>query len=431
MIKQQGKKGLILTSMKLKKSNLFLLFSTCALLLLLVIQVYWILQTAKIKEDIFNEKANMVLSKTAEALSSDKVTCGRIGECVDNDGNTILTPQLAKNDVRKIDSLLNHFMRMYNIHIDYTFNIVLQNNTTTFKESAFAKAIYKIPLEDIAIKKGVDINLSFPDKKQYVIAEMGLPFFTSIILIVTIIIIFWKTNVSLHKEKRIAAHTIDFLNNMTHEFKTPLSNIGLAAKMVTKEGIMHNEEKLKHYTAIIIEEKEKLGQQIEQILNLNALERDEITIMKNKFDAHELIKQAIKCMHMQIEHNDAQIIPELKATQFNITGDKEQFCSVLCNLIDNALKYAVSKPVITIQTYNQQHRLMLVVTDNGKGIAKEYQKEVFEKYFRVPTYDVHNVKGFGLGLAFIKRIVELHQGDITLQSEPGKGSTFTLSLPYA
>lgn len=416
--------------MKFNKGNLFVLFSTIALLILLAIQVYWILEAAKIKEALFNEKANMVLSQTIDALGSDKETCRSIEACIVSDSTQEVTSKLAKGDINKIDSLLHHFMQKYHIQIKYKFNIGKQQSLPEFEHKGFANATYMMPLNDISKMKGVEIKLIFPEKRQFVLAEMGMPFFVSIVLIVTMIIIFWKTNSSLIKEKKIAAHTNDFINNMSHEFKTPLSNISLAAKMIVKQNQSNNEAKIQHYTSIILDENEKLNQQIELVLNLNALERDEVLIQKNLCNFHHLIEMAVKNMCMQIEHHNAELGLSFKAENFNVNGDKFQLLAIICNLIDNALKYANDKAVIKIETWNKNQKLMINVSDNGKGIPKEYQHKVFEKYFRVPDNDIHTVKGFGLGLAYIKKIVEMHQGDIHLNSQMGKGTTFTITLPY-
>ena len=416
--------------MKINKGSLFVLFSTIALLILLAIQVFWILQAAKVKEVLFNEKANMVLSRTIEALGSDKEACMSIGECIDSNATSEVTSKLAKGDLKKIDSLLHHFMQIYHIQIAYKFNISKQNTITSLKESSLVESTYMMPLEDISTKKGVEIKLIFPEKTEFVIAEMGSPFIVSVILIITMIIIFWKTNLSLIKEKKIAAQTTDFINNMSHEFKTPLSNISLAAKMIAKQVLNKNEDKVPYYTNIIIDENEKLNQQIDSVLNLNALEREDELIHIQRFDFHQIIQWAIKQMQMQIEHNNTKIELFLKASHVNVMGNKDQLISVICNLIDNAIKYANSNAIITIKTFNKNHQLIITLSDNGNGIPKEFHDKVFEKYFRIPTNDIHNVKGFGLGLAYIKKIVDLHHGEIKLENTTEKGATFVFNLPY-
>jgi two-component system phosphate regulon sensor histidine kinase PhoR len=217
---------------------------------------------------------------------------------------------------------------------------------------------------------------------------------------------------------------------MTHEFKTPLTNIALAGRMLLKETAVKEGDKIQHYSGIILEENEKLRLQVEQVLSMTALERGEIPLRKTELDFHELISESIKCIGIQIENKQANIDINPDAESFVVLGDRTHLINALSNLIDNALKYSGEKPGLGVRTSNCGRNLIIVVSDKGIGIEKEYHQKVFEMYFRVPTGDVHDVKGFGLGLAYVKKIVELHGGTIGLQSEKGKGTIFTITIPY-
>lgn len=424
------RKRLILNSlMKLNRTKTGIAISSIALVLVLIIQVRWIFQTAKIKEEFFNEKANMVLSRTTEAISSDKETCRNIEASVENDNASAVAATLGKNEIHKIDSLFTYYMKFYNFHIDYTFEVIKPNPATTINANDVTNYIYNKPLEDLASNNEIELKLIFPEKKQFIIAEMGTLFITSVVLILIVLVLFWRTILLLLKEKQLSEHTTDFLNNMTHEFKTPLTNIALAGKMIIKDSIIKQEDKIKHYSGIILEENEKLRLQVEQVLSMTALERGEIPIRKTVIDFHEMIHESLKYISLQIENKHGNIKLNLNADAFVVMGDKTHLTNVLCNLIDNAIKYSTEKPELTIQTSNVGQNLMVMVSDKGIGIEKEYQKKVFDKFFRVPTGDVHDVKGFGLGLAYINKIVELHGGTIKLESEKGNGTTFTIELP--
>lgn len=413
--------------MKQSRTKIFIVISSISLIILLVIQVNWILHTAKIKEDLFNEKANMVLSKTTEAIRSDEQACKEIGACaVENDEG--VAAKLGKNEIHKIDSLFKYYMKFYNFYIDYTFEVV-KPKVKTNNETGFSNHIFNKPLQNLAGNNGIELKLIFPEKRQFIMAEMGTLFITSVILILVVFVLFWRTILSLLKEKKIWEHTTDFLNNMTHEFKTPLTNIALASKMLMKDSTNKQPDKIKHYSEIIFEENEKLNLQIEQVLSMTALERGEIPLQKMELDFHQLINDTLKCIGIQIENQQGNIKLNLLAETFVILGDKTHLTNALCNLIDNAIKYAKEKPDITIYTYNKGKFLVMEVSDNGIGIEKKYQKKVFDKFFRIPTGDIHNVKGFGLGLAYVKKIVEIHQGIIEIKSEPNKGTIFTISLP--
>lgn len=426
--------------MKLDRTYIFVALSSIALLLVLAIQVNYLLNTAQIKEQLFNEKANMVLDRTAQALSNDTVT--------------IKNYSLAgsENETKKIDSLFNHFLKIYNFHINYYFelksisapqNLTIPNFSIKREKSSDDVVIatikntneeevgcYQTCLPAGGEGDKMELKLILPDKAQFIRAEMGMPFITSVLLILLVLIMSWRTIMSLLKEKKISEHTTDFLNNMTHEFKTPLTNIALAGKMMLRENNILQEAKIKHYSGIILEENDKLRLQVEQVLSMTALERGEIPLQMKELDLHELISHSLKGMGLQIEHNDGNVNIDLEAEHFEIMGDKNHLTNSISNLVDNAIKYSRTVPELSVRTYNAGPNLMLIISDKGIGIDKEYQKKVFEKFFRVPTGDIHDVKGFGLGLAYVQKIILLHGGSLTLQSKKGEGTTFTISLPY-
>lgn len=409
--------------MKLNRTHLFITITSLALVAVLIIQINWIVETAKIREELFSEKANMVLSRTTEALSLDTVLRRKMESGLD------------RTDVQKIDSLFIFYMKFYNFRIDYYFEVKPGLNTTTNDIISYniyprEAGCYKKSFDEIASKNGFELKLIFPDKEEFIMQEMGILFITSVLLILVVLVLFWQTILSLLKQKKISEHTTDFLNNMTHEFKTPLTNIALAGKMITKEANLKQEDRIKHYTGIILEENEKLRFQVEQVLNMTALERGEIPLQKTELNLHQLIRDCLKCISVQIENKHGNLNLELNAKEYILAGDKIHLANALCNLIDNAIKYSKEKPELTVKTLNEGGMLILMVSDKGIGIEEEYQKKIFDKFFRIPTGDVHDVKGFGLGLAYIKKIIELHTGTITLISKKGEGTTFSIRLHY-
>ncbi len=424
----------ILHIMKVKDTKIFLLLSSLALIILLVIQVQWIFKTAKVKEELFNEKANMVLSKTAEALCSDKETCMKMGECNMSGGNKECKLMLGDHEEEKIDSLLKYYMSLYNFHIAYSFEVLKPGTSIEDHEHQHeneAKNSYKTSLEAMAFNSGLELNLIFPDKMQFIRNEMGVMFLSSVMLILIILVFFWLTVRSLWAEKMIYKNTTDFLNNMTHEFKTPLTNIALAGKMIGREQKNDNREKIREYSSIILSENEKLQHQVEQVLSMAALERGEIPLCVERIDVHSILLAAIKCMRLQIESAGGEIKTDLQAEKTELSADKHHLSNAICNLVDNAIKYAKGKPEISINTLSDDKTLNLIVQDKGIGIEKKYKKDIFNKYFRVTNENLHDVKGFGLGLAYVKKIIELHNGTIEVESEPGKGTSFIIQLPLS
>lgn len=416
--------------MHYKKTNIFIVFSCIALLSLLAIQVNWILQTAKIKSDLFNEKANMVLARTAEALAADKDMCKKIEECVDSSNPSVEASEIGKDEVHKLDSLFRHYMNFYNIQIQYSFVVTKPAFLNTQNGSGFANLIYNKRVDEGLSANGLDLKLIFPDRKQFILAEMGGMFVASVILILVVLILFWRTVLALLREKRIAYQTTEFLNNMTHEFKTPLTNIGLAGKMISRDLKHPSDDKVKHYAEIILIENEKLSHQVEQVLSMTALERGEIPLHKSTFNMHLLIEDVLKTMSLQLENKQGHLKLTFDALKTDVLCDKVHLTNAITNLIDNSIKYSPLNPEVTIRTSNTENQLVVTIADQGIGIDKMHHSQVFDKFFRVPTGDVHDVKGFGLGLAYAKKIIELHDGMLSLQSESGKGTTFTLTLPY-
>lgn len=415
--------------MKHIRTRFFIGLSIAALVLVLAIQVNWIFQSARLKEELFNEKANIVLSRTTEALRNDEATCIKIAACGEAEPKEGSTLNLEKSEMAKIDSLFNHYMRFYNFQIDYTFVLAKPKPSAEATKYRFYEAVFNKQIVGVSSQNGVELKLIFPDKKDYLLAEMGIPFFTSVLLILVVLVLFWQTVQSLLKEKLISEHTTDFLNNMTHEFKTPLTNIALAGKMITRDGNLNLEEKIRHYSGIILEENEKLTNQVEQVLSMTALERGEIPVRKCEINVHEYIQLAIKGFHLQLENHPCALQMNLNAKNQRMVGDKIHLTNAFVNLIDNAIKYAKGNSEIRIETHNEGKNLIVEVSDQGIGIDRKYQKKVFDQFFRVPTGDVHDVKGFGLGLAYVKKIIELHGGKIVLTSEKGVGTTFTLTFP--
>lgn len=407
------------------RNNLFIAISSLALLCLLFIQLNWMFETASIKEKLFNEKANMVLARTTEALLTDTQTCRQIERTV------------GKNEKHKIDSIFQYYMNFYNFHVDYSFEVIkstapkaASNELSSAIPYPGQPACYEKGLDELSKKTGFQLRLVLPEKRGFIKAEMKSLFIVSILLILVVLFLFYRIILSLKKEKEISEHTTDYLNNMTHEFKTPLTNIALAGKMMVKDTNILSEEKIKHYSEIILEENEKLKLQVDQVLSMTALERGEIRLQKAELDFHQLIIDAVKHIGIQVENKNGTLKLSLKAEKFRVLCDEIHLTNALSNLIDNAIKYSKASPEIQLNTTNAGQNLQVVISDKGIGIEKEYHNKIFEKFFRVPTGDVHDVKGFGLGLSYIKNILELHHGKIEVESVRGAGTTFIITLPY-
>ena len=403
----------------MKRRYLFIIISFIALLGVLVIQVNWILKSADLKEELFNEKAKIVLSKASEAITNDKATCRKIGESLEDE------KQSNQSQFEVIDSLFNYYLEFYKIDMDYSYEFVSPEDSIS-TETVNLQNTFKQDITEGAFPKSFQLKLIFPDKNQFIFAEMGLLFFTSLGLIAIIFIFFILAIKSLLREKLIAERTTEFINNMTHEFKTPLTNIGLAAKILGKK----IDDSASQYTDIIQFEKNKLSLQIEQVLNMASIEAPNLSLNFQSINLHELITKAAQIMNLQLQDKSGKITLELNATKKNIYGDETHLLNTFCNLIDNAIKYNLLPPLVKIETLSAEGVITCVISDNGIGIDKTDQERIFEKYYRVERGNIHTVKGFGIGLAYVKKIIELHGGSISISSIKNKGSKFKIRIPY-
>jgi signal transduction histidine kinase len=216
---------------------------------------------------------------------------------------------------------------------------------------------------------------------------------------------------------------------MTHEFKTPIATINLALDAIKNPQIIDDKEKVTRYLSMIKDENKRMHIQVENVLRISKLEKNELNISKDRVDVHDLIEDAVSHVELIVDNRNGYIKKELNAVQSSVLANKSHFTNVIVNILDNAVKYSPEEPRINIHSENIGNNIILKVSDKGSGMSKVAQKRVFEKFYREHTGDIHNVKGHGLGLAYVKRIVEDHQGHIDVVSEKGKGSTFIIKLP--
>ena len=221
----------------------------------------------------------------------------------------------------------------------------------------------------------------------------------------------------------------DFVNNMTHEFKTPISTISLTGEMLLKDRVLKDSDKAKRYTRIILDENNRLKKQVEQVLQIAVIDRGEFKLKQQEVNMHDILQSQANTFEAIVNERGGMIQQQLEAEDADITGDRTHLENIIANLIDNAIKYSTEIPHIRIETTNKNSGIVVSVHDNGIGISSENKNQIFKNLYRVPTGNVHNVKGFGLGLYYVKKMVEAHGGNITLESELGKGSSFYIYLP--
>ena len=273
------------------------------------------------------------------------------------------------------------------------------------------------------------LSINFPNQKNYLLKTMWIMLGASGMVILILIFAFYYTIATISKQKKLSVIKNDFISNMTHEFKTPISTISLAAEMLNDDSVTKTPEKQQRFVKMIRDENKRLSILVESILQTSILDKGEFKLKRSDVDVHELINQAIQNTQLLIDQRQGSITKQLEATNCLINADKVHLTNIIFNLIDNAIKYTKDSPSIVISTKDAANGIEIMVKDNGIGISKENQRKIFDKFYRVPTGNVHNVKGFGLGLSYVLAVVQKHNGTIHVESEVGKGSTFKILMP--
>jgi signal transduction histidine kinase len=310
---------------------------------------------------------------------------------------------------------------------------MLYGNLQTRKEDAQSTNFYSIKLfpNDLYENSGILI-LNFPQKENYIFQSMWLMLTASIAFIFIILASFGGSFYIIYRQKKLDDLKTDFINNMTHEFKTPVATISLASQMLKNDRVISNPEKILNYSNIIDEENKRLSGHIENVLQAARLDKGEFKLKLDPVNINELLDDIADSLELRIQNENGLIIRHLNAEKPQITGDLFHLTNAFYNVLDNAIKYKKDEHLkITISTKNTFRGVMIIIEDEGIGISKEDQKKIFEKFYRVPTGNIHNVKGFGLGLSYVKVILSMHGGDISVHSESGKGSRFEIFVPFS
>ena len=344
-------------------------------------------------------------------------------------------PLEKRIDFVELDRLLHYYLNSNGVEIPYHMRVTTADGKEVFKccdynakgeENAYTQILFaNEALHHMAI-----IHIHFPDFQQYVFSSIKF-MIPAIMFTVMLFFIFCLTVWLFNRQRRMSEIKTDFINNMTHEFKTPLSTLSLAAQMLTDPTVGKSDAMLKHITGIINDETKRLRFQVEKVLQISMFENKGETFKCKNIDAHIIIDDVVNVFRLKTETMGGQIITRLEASNTRIFADEMHFTNVLFNLLDNALKYKRPdvKPELIIETENANNRLRITIIDNGIGIKKEDLKKIFEKFFRVHTGNRHDVKGFGLGLCYVKNVIKNLKGTIFAESTLGKGTKFVIDLP--
>lgn len=408
--------------MKNKHLQGVILLGTFVLTCLLILQVYWFKKAFDVTEKQFDHSVQVALKKVADSVSRDS-------EVKKLSSNFFFVATEKELNDQDLDSLLKEEFLMRSLDIDYELGIYNADDDTLVYGN-YVKATKKpVPQGELPEVQTSDneknFAVYFPKKDSYIAAQLDIWIFSTLILLL-MMSFFAYAIYSLLREKKFAALKNDFINNMTHEFKTPVTNIGIAGEILKNKTV--DIGGIKVYIDIVLKENEKLRQKIDRVLigsSIDHLKRPALEII----DVHQLIADCADAFQLKIRERNGNILFEFNAPNALILADRELLAQAINNVIDNAEKYSLNRPRIVVRTRDHEKGIEIVIVDEGIGIAPGMKAKVFEKFFRVRSGDVHNVKGFGLGLSFVKNVIRSHRGRISLFSELNKGTAVRIILP--
>jgi len=344
--------------------------------------------------------------------------------------NTILPTSL-------LDSLFYEDLECMNLDIGKNYYGIYNRYDSTFVAGHFQhyqkqliRSEFQFSLSAIYQQGDYYLSLYFPTKERLLFSRMEIWLLVSVLFLFIIVASFIFTISTLMKQKKISEMKNEFINNLTHEFKTPLATSSLAAEIMLRPDVNQNPDKIEKYAAVILDENIRLKNMVDQVLQMARLEKGYQRFKMEKEDIHELLRSVIDSFEIRIQETNGKLdfIPEAKRQLIKI--DARHMVNVFYNLLDNAIKYSDKPPRIKISTRNNKNGLFICFEDHGKGISSEYQQEIFKNFYRVPTGNIQDSRGFGLGLYYVKKVMEAHSGHITVKSNPGKGSVFELFIPF-
>lgn len=337
----------------------------------------------------------------------------------------------------ELDSMIYMELSNRGLKVSYKFGVFDSDGNTAFESMCPVHGMFEPQLDAFqaqlfpndVLKSPYYLNIYFPNQKTYLLRTMWLLLVASGVFILLIIFVFSRTVLTVIRQKRLSLIKNDFINNMTHELKTPISTISLACEALQDQSVEKSPQMEATFIGMIKAENKRLGVLVENALRTAVLDRGQLVLKKDVLDLNQICSEAAGNIKLLADQNQSVIKLELHKGQIHANVDKVHFTNVIYNLLDNAIKYSGVNAVIIIKTAIKNGHAIIKVADNGPGMKKENQKKIFDKLYRIPTGNVHNVKGYGLGLSYVKAIVEKHLGVITVSSQINKGTTFTIKLP--
>ncbi len=422
--------------MKKRRVIIFAAIAIFALLGIVVTQSLWVRDALQLRQEQFNQRVKVSLKSVSTQILDAQI---------DSSAKYLLTPCdslfFEKKPVEEIidanllDSLLSFEFECMNIDEEYHYGVFNGSNSSFIMgpfsghEQELLISEHRVSLTCIYKEDVYFLGVDFPGQRTLILHEMTFMIILSLVFLLILISSFYLIIQLMFRQKKLSEIKTDFINNMTHEFKTPIATISISSEMLLKSEVNQFPYKTKRYASVIFDENARLQKQVEQVLQLSMLERGAFSLKLKDIDIHRVIRKMAEHFSAKAQKNGGMIRTDLSASEYNLSADKTHISNIIANLIDNALKYTHAEPDILISTANKGNSIIISVSDNGIGISPENQKHIFKKLYRVPTGNIHNVKGFGLGLFYVKTMVEAHGGTISIKSELKKGTSIILNIP--
>lgn len=409
-----------------------ILFAVISIIGIVAIQVYWMQQALSLQEKQFDHRIRIALYGAADELISQTKGSQVLLETINRVYSNYYTIDFsAPVKTKELEQILLTSFQNQNLNVDFEYGIF----DCTDEKILFGRLV-KInkPSVDRAVVFDLDgvenyyIGILFPTQRSFLLNQLNIwIFFTAVLLLV--ILFFTYTIWTILKHRRLSEVKNDFINNMTHEFKTPISTIALSSEVLLKDNILDNPERFRHYVKIINEENKRLKGHVESVLQIALFDNKKIGFNRKDININEILQNISKNMQPRLDEKMGVLKTNFLALNSLVSGDENHLTNVFYNILDNAIKYCDKTPEIKISTINLKKYISIEISDNGKGMSKESVKQIFEKFYRVPSGNIHDVKGFGIGLFYVKQIVDEHKGKIKVKSTLGKGTTFRIYLP--
>lgn len=418
--------------MKRETLRYVLILAIISIVGIISVQVYWFSKAFNIREKQFNQTVNIALRNVAEQiLNYNGSTIPQTNPVEQLSSNYFVVMVNDKIDINLLETLLFNEFQKRDLHVEFEYgiydcaneNMVFGNVIKMEDDTINTRLQYNLPTW-----KGNDyyFGVLFPERQNMLLSQMGIWLFSSVVLVLVISFFAYALFI-IFKQRKFSETQKQFINNMTHEFRTPISTIQLSSDVLRNPDIVKDAARLNNYAQIIKEESNRLLDQVENVLQAAIIEDKKLKLKKEPHNVHELITEVVKNYNNVL--NSHTIETNLQATRSIILADKIHFSNLIKNLVENAIKYSPESSRVIVNTRDEKKGILIEIIDNGIGIPKEHQKKIFTKFYRVPTGNIHDVKGFGLGLSYVKNISKFHKGHISLESTVGQGSIFKLIFP--